>query len=157
MRGWIAEGKSYVPPVPLGDVMRAYAVGTVDATNHPDYKPGDAVSGFFGVQQYAVSNGSGVVRADPALAPLERWIGGLGMPGWTAYFGLLEVGQPKLGETVVVSAASGAVGSIVGQIAKIKGCRAVGIAGGPEKCRFVTEELGFDACVDYKSPTSSRT
>ena len=153
MRGWIAEGKSYVPPVPIGDVMRAYAVGTVDASNHPDYKPGDAVSGLFGVQQYAVSNGSGVMRADPALAPLERWIGGLGMPGWTAYFGLLEVGQPKLGETVVVSAASGAVGSIVGQIAKIKGCRAVGIAGGPEKCRVLTEKLGFDAAVDYKSPT----
>jgi hypothetical protein len=91
------------------------------------------------------------MKVDPALAPLERWIGGLGMPGWTAYFGLLDVGQPKPGETVAVSAASGAVGSVVGQIAKIKGCRAVGIAGGPEKCRYVKDELGFDACVDYKA------
>ena len=151
MRGWINEGRSYVPPVAVGDVMRGYAVGRVDASNHPEFKPGDAVQGLFGVQQYAVSNGKGVVKVDPNLAPLERWIGGLGMPGWPAYFGLLEVGQPKPGETVVVSAASGAVGSIVGQIAKIKGCRAVGIAGGPDKCRYVTEELGFDACVDYRS------
>ena len=107
--------------------------------------------GMFGVQQYAISNGKRVVKVDTSLAPLQRWVGGLGMPGWTAYFGLLEVGQPKAGETVVVSAASGAVGSIVGQIAKIKGCRAVGIAGGPDKCRYVTQELGFDACVDYKA------
>jgi NADPH-dependent curcumin reductase CurA len=103
------------------------------------------------VQRYAVSNGERVNKVDTSLAPLQRWIGGLGMPGWTAYFGLLDVGQPKPGETVVVSAASGAVGSVVGQIAKIKGCRAVGIAGGPEKCRYVTQELGFDACVDYKA------
>ena len=107
--------------------------------------------GLFGVQRYAISNGERVIKVDTSLAPLQRWIGGLGMPGWTAYFGLLEVGQPKAGETVVVSAASGAVGSVVGQIAKIKGCRAVGIAGGPDKCRYVTQELGFDACVDYKA------
>ena len=151
MRGWISEGRSYVPPVQIGETMRAYAVGTVEASNNPGFKPGEAVQGLFGVQRYAVSNGERVVKVDPAQAPLERWIGGLGMPGWTAYFGLLEVGQPKAGETVAVSAASGAVGSVVGQIARIKGCRAVGIAGGPEKCRYVKEELGFDACVDYKA------
>ena len=131
--------------------MRAGAAGIVETSNHPGFKPGDAVNGLFGVQKYAISKGERVIKVDTGLAPLQRWIGGLGMPGWTAYFGLLEVGQPKAGETVVVSAAAGAVGSVVGQIAKIKGCRAVGIAGGPEKCRYVTEELGFDACVDYKA------
>jgi NADPH-dependent curcumin reductase CurA len=151
MRGWISEGRSYVPPVAIGETMRSYAVGTVEASNNPGFKPGDAVMGLFGVQRYAISTGKQVVKVDPGQAPLERWVGGLGMPGWTAYFGLLDVGQPKEGETVVVSAASGAVGSVVGQIAKIKGCRAVGIAGGPEKCRYVTQELGFDACVDYKA------
>jgi NADPH-dependent curcumin reductase CurA len=151
MRGWMSEGRSYVPPVALGEVMRAYAVGTVEASNNPGFRPGDAVTGLFGAQRYAVSNGERVVKVDPSQAPLERWIGGLGMPGWTAYFGLLDVGQPKRGETVAVSAAAGAVGSVVGQIARIKGCRAVGIAGGPEKCRYVRDELGFDACVDYKA------
>jgi hypothetical protein len=152
MRGWVNEGRSYVPPVGVGEVMRAYAAGFVEASNHPDYKAGDAVQGLFGVQQVAVVKASPrVVKVDVTKAPLERWVGGLGMPGWTAYFGLLEVGQPKHGETVVVSAASGAVGSVVGQIARIKGCRAVGIAGGPEKCRFVKGELGFDECVDYKA------
>jgi NADPH-dependent curcumin reductase CurA len=151
MRGWINEGRSYVPPVAIGGVMRSFSVGIVDASNHPAFKVGDAVQGTLGAQQYAISDGKGLVKVDAAAAPLERWVGGLGMPGWTAYFGLLDVGQPKAGETVVVSAASGAVGSIVGQIAKIKGCRAVGLAGGAEKCRYVVEELGFDACVDYKS------
>lgn len=151
MRGWVTDAKSYVPPVAIGETMRSYSVGIVDASKNPAFKVGDAVQGLLGVQDYAISTGRGLVRVDPSQAPLERWIGGLGMPGWTAYFGLLEVGQPKEGETVVVSAASGAVGSIVGQIAKIKGCRAVGIAGGPDKCRYVTEELGFDACVDYKA------
>jgi NADPH-dependent curcumin reductase CurA len=152
MRGWINDGPSYVPPVGIGEVMRAYAVGIVDASEHPGYAVGDAVQGLFGVQQYAVVKGSPrVSKVDLAKAPLERWVGGLGMPGWTAYFGLLEVGKPQPGETVVVSAAAGAVGSVVGQIAKIKGCRAVGIAGGPEKCRYVVDELGFDACVDYKA------
>jgi NADPH-dependent curcumin reductase CurA len=150
MRGWITDAKSYVPPVAIGETMRSYSVGIVDKSNNPAFKPGDAVQGILGVQQYAISKGERLAKVDPALAPLQRWIGGLGMPGWTAYFGLLEVGQPKAGETVVVSAASGAVGSIVGQIARIKGCRAVGIAGGADKCRYVTEELGFDACVDYK-------
>ncbi|MEL6299315.1 MAG: NADP-dependent oxidoreductase [Pseudomonadota bacterium] len=151
MRGWVNEGKSYVPPVALGDVMRAFGVGHVEASNHPDYAEGDAVQGLFGVQRYAISNGERVNKVDTGQAPLERWVGGLGMPGWTAYFGLLEVGQPKAGDTVVVSAASGAVGSVVGQIAKIKGCRVVGIAGGPEKCAYLTDTLGFDASVDYKA------
>ena len=150
MRGWINDTKSYVPPVAIGETMRGYSAGIVDKSNNPAFKAGDAVQGLFGVQQYAISDGARVVKVDTSQAPLQRWIGGLGMPGWTAYFGLLEVGQPKAGETVVVSAASGAVGSIVGQIAKIKGCRAVGIAGGPDKCRYVKDELGFDACVDYK-------
>jgi NADPH-dependent curcumin reductase CurA len=151
MRGWMNEARSYVAPVKLGEVMRAGAAGIVETSNHPAFKVGDSVQGMFGVQKYAISNGERVARVDTSQAPLERWIGGLGMPGWTAYFGLLDVGQPKPGETVVVSAAAGAVGSVVGQIAKIKGCRAVGIAGGPDKCRYVTQELGFDACVDYKA------
>jgi NADPH-dependent curcumin reductase CurA len=151
MRGWINEGRSYVPPVAIGGVMRSFSVGIVDASNHPAFKVGDAVQGMLGAQQYAISDGKGLAKVDTSAAPLERWVGGLGMPGWTAYFGLLDVGQPKAGETVVVSAASGAVGSIVGQIAKIKGCRAVGIAGGAEKCRYVVDELGFNACIDYKS------
>jgi NADPH-dependent curcumin reductase len=150
MRGWINDGKSYVPPVEIGATMRGFAVGHVDASLNPKFRVGDAVQGLLGVQQYAISNGDGVNKVDTTQAPLERWIGGLGMPGWTAYFGLLEVGKPVAGETVVVSAASGAVGSIVGQIAKLKGCHVVGIAGGAEKCKYVVEELGFDACVDYK-------
>ena len=151
MRGWMNEGRSYVPPIKIGELMRGYAAGTVEKSNNPAFKPGDAVQGLFGVQRYAVSNGERVVKVDTGKAPLQRWIGGLGMPGWTAYFGLLEIGQPKAGETVVVSAAAGAVGSVVGQIARIKGCRAVGIAGGADKCRYVTDELGFNACVDYKA------
>ena len=151
MRGWMNDAKSYIAPVKLGEVMRAGAAGIVEKSNHAAFAVGDAVQGVFGVQRYAISNGERVSKVDTRQAPLERWIGGLGMPGWTAYFGLLDVGQPKAGETVVVSAASGAVGSVVGQIAKIKGCRAVGIAGGSEKCRYVTQELGFDACVDYRA------
>ncbi len=151
MRGWVAEGRSYIKPVPVGAVMRAYAAGHVEASNNPDFQPGDAVQGMFGVQRFAISSGENVFKVDTSLAPLQRWIGGLGMPGWTAYFGLLDVCNPQPGETVVVSAASGAVGSVVGQIAKLKGCRAVGIAGGPEKCGYLTDELGFDAAVDYKA------
>jgi NADPH-dependent curcumin reductase CurA len=151
MRGWVNEGKSYVPPVALGDVMRAFSAGTVEASNHPEFREGDKVVGLFGVQTHAISDGRGVQRVDTAIAPLQSWIGGLGMPGLTAYFGLLRVGEAKAGDTVVVSAASGAVGSLVGQIAKLKGCRAVGIAGGPEKCRALIEEDGFDAAVDYKA------
>jgi NADPH-dependent curcumin reductase CurA len=151
MRGWVKEGRSYVAPVKIGDVMRAFAAGTVEASTNPAFKPGDAVQGAFGAQRYALSKGEMVSKIDTGKAPMPRWLGGLGMPGWTAYFGLLEVGQPKPGETVAVSAAAGAVGSVVGQIARIKGCRAVGIAGGTDKCRYVTQELGFDACVDYKA------
>lgn len=151
MRGWLAEGKSYVEPVAVGDVMRSYSAGIVEESRHPDFAPGDAVAGMFGVQEYAIIDSRAALRVDTSLAPLERWIGGLGMPGVTAYFGLLDIGNPKEGETLVVSAASGAVGSIVGQIGKLKGLRVVGIAGGPEKCKYIVDELGFDAAVDYKA------
>ncbi len=151
MRGWMKEGRSYIPPVQLGEVMRAGAVGEVVESQHPDFSVGDSVSGALGVQTWAISDGKGLHKVDPRLAPLPRYLGTLGMPGMTAYFGLLETGQPKPGETVVVSGAAGAVGSVVGQIAKIQGCRVIGIAGGPEKCRYLTEELGFDGAVDYKS------
>jgi NADPH-dependent curcumin reductase CurA len=151
MRGWMNEGKSYIPPVGLGEVMRAGAAGTVTESRHPGFKAGDAVSGGFGVQEYAVSDGKGVVKVDTRLAPLPVYLGTLGMPGMTAYFGLLEIGKPQAGQTVVVSGAAGAVGTVVGQIAKIKGCRVVGIAGGRDKCDWLVNELGFDAAIDYKS------
>lgn len=151
MRGWMNDVRSYVEPVQLGDVMRALAVGHVEASRNPKFKEGDAVSGRFGVQQYAISDGKGVTKIDEALASMPTWLGGLGMPGLTAYFGLYEVARPQAGETVVVSAASGAVGQVVGQLAKLKGCRAVGIAGGAEKCRMLSEDFGFDAAVDYKA------
>ncbi len=150
MRGWMNEGKSYIPPVGLGEVMRAGAVGKIVASKHPKFAVGEHVVGIFGVQEYAISSGKGVQKVDPRLVPLPVYLGTLGMPGMTAYFGLLDVGAVKAGETVVVSGAAGAVGQVVGQIAKIKGCRVVGIAGGPDKCRYVVDELGFDACVDYK-------
>ncbi len=151
MRGWINEGRSYVEPVAVGEVMRAGAVGEVVQSRNDQFPEGCCVSGLFGVQRYALSDGKGVIRVDPGLAPLPVYLATLGMPGMTAYFGLLEVGAVKEGETVVVSAAAGAVGQVVGQIAKIKGCRTVGIAGGPEKCAWVTGELGFDACIDYRN------
>ena len=151
MRGWMNEGRSYVPPVAIGDVMRAGAVGRVIASRNPRFADGDHVVGVFGVQEYALSDGTGVTRVDPSLAPLPVYLGALGYPGMTAYFGLLDVGEARSGDTVVVSGAAGAVGSLVGQIARIKGCRAVGIAGSPEKCRFIVEDLGFDAAIDYKS------
>jgi NADPH-dependent curcumin reductase CurA len=150
MRGWMNEGKSYVPPVGLGEVMRALAVGRVIASKHPKFATGDFVSGSFGVQEYAVSDGKGVTKIDTRIVPLPLHLSALGMTGMTAYFGLLDVGQPKPGDTVVVSAAAGAVGSLVGQIAKIKGCSTVGIAGGAEKCRCIVDEFGFDAAIDYK-------
>jgi len=150
MRGWMNEAKSYVPPVGIGEVMRALAVGRVIASRHPGFATGDFVSGSFGVQEYALSNGKGVTQVDTRIAPLPLHLSTLGMSGMTAYFGLLEIGRPKPRDTVVVSAAAGAVGSLVGQIAKIKGCRAVGIAGGAEKCRYIVDELGFDAAIDYK-------
>lgn len=151
MRGWMDDVRSYLPPVGLGDVMRAGGVGEVVASSHPTLAVGDWVTGAFGVQTYARSDGTGVVRVDPALAPLPTYLGVLGAPGMTAYFGLLDVGRAVSGDTVVVSGAAGAVGTVVGQIAKILGCRVIGIAGGAEKTRWLTEELGFDAAVDYKS------
>jgi NADPH-dependent curcumin reductase CurA len=151
MRGWMNDVPSYIPPVGLGEVMRAGAIGEVVASGHERFAAGDHVYGAFGVQQYAVSDGRGVQKVDPSSAPLPTYLGALGMTGMTAYFGLLDIGQPREGETVVVSGAAGAVGSAVGQIAKIKGCRAVGIAGGAEKCAHVVDDLGFDACIDYKN------
>ncbi|HEX2568466.1 MAG TPA: NADP-dependent oxidoreductase [Polyangia bacterium] len=151
MRGWMNEGKSYIPPVGIGEVMRAGAVGRVIASQHADYPVGDHVFGAFGVQEYAVSNGQGITRVDPRLAPLPVYLGTLGMTGLTAYFGLLDVGQLKTGDTVVISGAAGAVGMVAGQIAKLKGCRTIGIAGGADKCQYIVKELGFDAAIDYKA------
>ena len=151
MRGWMNDARSYLPPVGLGEVMRASGVGRVLVSKHPGFAVDDFVSGIFGVQEYARSDGAGVVAVDPAIAPLPVHLGALGMTGMTAYFGLLDVGRPAPGQTVVVSAAAGAVGSVAGQIAKIMGCRAVGIAGGEAKCRYIVAELGFDAAVDYKA------
>ena len=151
MRGWMNEGKSYIAPVGLGEVMRAGGVGEVIASNNPKFAVGDKVSGMINVQTFCVTDGRGFIKVDPALAPLTTYLNVLGMPGMTAYFGLLESGQPKAGECVVVSGATGAVGATVGQVAKIKGCRVVGIAGGKEKCDYAVNELGFDACVDYKN------
>jgi NADPH-dependent curcumin reductase CurA len=150
MRGWMNDARSYVPPIPLGDVMRAGAVGEVVASRHPAWKEGDHAVGMFGMQDYATVDPAGAQRVDPSLAPLPLFLSALGMPGMTAYFGLLDIGNPQPGQTVVISAASGAVGALVGQIARIKGARAVGLAGGPAKCDYVTGELGFDACIDYK-------
>ncbi|MFJ3217984.1 NADP-dependent oxidoreductase [Kitasatospora sp. NPDC086801] len=151
MRGWLDDRPSYLPPVGLGEVMRAGSVVEVVESNHPTFRVGDHLVGSFGVQEYVVSDGKGALKVDPALAPPSTYLGALGMPGLTAYFGLLDVGALKEGETVVVSGAAGAVGSMVGQIAKIKGCRVVGIAGGPEKCALLTGELEFDAAIDYRS------
>ena len=151
MRGRMSAAKSYAKPVEVGAPMVGGTVGEVVASRHPNFAVGDIVMGYGGWQDYAVANGSGLRKLDPAAAPVSTALGVLGMPGMTAYAGLLEIGRPKAGETVAVAAASGAVGSVVGQIAKIKGCRAVGIAGGPDKCRFVVEELGFDACVDHRA------
>ena len=151
MRGWMNDGRSYIAPVGIGDVMRAFAAGQVVASNHPDLAVGDHVAGLLGVQEYAVAGGHAVMKVDTGRAPLPTYLGTLGMPGMTAYFGLLDIGRPTEGETVVVSGAAGAVGGIVGQIAKLRGARAVGIAGGAEKCRYLVDELGFDAAIDYKS------
>ncbi|MFJ1703826.1 NADP-dependent oxidoreductase [Kitasatospora sp. NPDC088346] len=151
MRGWLDDRPSYLPPVGLGEVMRAGSVIEVTESEHPDFRPGDHVVGTFGVQEYVVSDGRGALKVDPSAAPLSTYLGALGMPGMTAYFGLLDVGALKEGETVVVSGAAGAVGTMAGQIAKVKGCRVIGIAGGPEKCALLTEELGFDAAIDYRT------
>ena len=151
MRGWMNAGRSYIPPVEIGEVMRAAAIGRVIESRHPDYQPGEHLYGTFGVQRYAVSNGKGVTRVDTTLAPAPVHLGVLGMSGLTAYFGLLDIGRPQPGQTVVVSGAAGSVGSVAGQIARIKGCRAIGIAGGADKCRWLVEDLGFDAAIDYKA------
>ncbi len=151
MRGWMNAGASYIEPVEIGDVMRAATVGRVLTSEHPGFAPGDHVYGTFGVQEYALSDGKGVMKIDPSLAPPPTYLGTLGLSGLTAYFGLLDVGKLREGDTVVVSGAAGAVGSAAGQIAKIKGARVVGIAGGETKCRWLTDELGFDAAIDYKA------
>ena len=150
MRGRISGVKSYAKGVDPGDLMVGGTVGEVLDSKHPGFKAGDLVQGYDGWQTHGVSKGVGVRKLDPGQAPISTALGVLGMPGMTAYVGLLDIGQPKPGETVVVSAASGAVGAVVGQIARIKGCRVVGIAGGKDKCAYVEKELGFDACVDYK-------
>ena len=152
MRGRMSNAKSYAEPVGIGEVMVGGTVARVKHSRHPDWQEGDIVLSGSGWQSFAVSDGSGLRRLDPTVAPPSTALGVLGMPGFTAYAGLLTVGRPKQGETVVVAAASGAVGSVVGQIARIKGARAVGIAGGADKCAFVAEELGFDAAVDHRAP-----
>ncbi|MFI9404306.1 NADP-dependent oxidoreductase [Nocardia sp. NPDC052316] len=151
MRGWLNDVRSYLPPVGIGEVMRSLDIATVVESTHPDFAVGDTVSGTFGVTEYAISNGRGVQRVDLTAASGPTWLGVLGMPGMTAYFGLLEVGKLRAGDIVLVSAAAGAVGSVAGQIAKAKGATVIGIAGGPEKCRMLTEELGFDAAIDYRA------
>lgn len=156
MRGRMNEARSYADPVKLGEVMVGGAAGRVLQSRNPKFAEGDYVMGMFGWQEYAVSDGRGVRKLDPSIAPVSTSLGVLGMPGLTAYFGLLTVGQPKAGETVLVSGAAGAVGSYVGQIAKIHGCRAVGIAGSEDKIRWLREELGFDAVLNYKTATDYR-
>ena len=156
MRGWMNEGKSYIPPVGIGEVMRAGGIGTVIASKSAAFAVGDTVSCAPGVQEYCLIAADqfkrqGLFKIDLRLGTPTQWLNVLGMPGMTGYFGLMDVGQPKPGETVVVSGAAGAVGQTVGQVAKIKGCRVVGIAGGAAKCAWVVKELGFDACIDYKA------
>jgi NADPH-dependent curcumin reductase CurA len=156
MRGWLNDAKSYIPPVGIGEVMRAGGIGRVIASRHPGFAVGDIVTGSPGVQEYwtvapAQLKHSGLAKIDLRLGQPTQWLNVLGMPGMTGYFGLMDIGQPQPGQTVVVSGAAGAVGQTVGQLAKIKGCRAVGIAGGPAKCEWVVKELGFDACIDYKA------
>ena len=150
MRGWMNEGRSYIRPVAIGEVMRAGGAGRVVQSKHPAFREGDEVAGNFSVQEYAISDGKGVRKVDTRRVPITTYLGTLGMPGMTAYFGLLDIGKPLPGETVVVSGAAGAVGAAVGQIAKVKGCRAVGIAGGAQKCAYLTGTLGLDAAIDYK-------
>ena len=156
MRGWMNEGKSYIPPVGIGEVMRAGGIGKVVASKNPKFAVGDTVSAGLGVQEYCLIaedqiKRAGMFKVDLRAGSMTQWLNVLGMPGMTGYFGLMDVGMPKPGETVVVSGAAGAVGQTVGQLAKIKGCRVVGIAGGRAKCDWVVNELGFDACIDYKA------
>ena len=152
IRGWVTDARSYMPPVAIGEVMRGIGLGVVEQSKHAKFKVGDLVQGLLGWQAYALSDGMGLVRLPKEGVPdLTAYLGLLSMVGPTAYFGLLDVGKPEAGETLVVTAAAGAVGSIVGQIGKIKGCRVVGIAGSNEKCRWITETLGFDAAINYKT------
>jgi len=152
MRGWINDTKSYLPPVEIGAVMRGGCIGEViKSNNHPQYKVGDVLTGWGGVQQYIKTNGDNYYKVDTNLVPMPTYISTLGMPGLTAYFGILETGKIKEGDIVLISGAAGAVGSVAGQIAKIKGCTVVGIAGGAEKCKYVVDELGFDSAIDYKN------
>lgn len=151
MRRWIDPDGLSAEPVAIGGVMEAGAIGRVLASHDPRFAVGDQVYGGFGVQEFARSDGAGVTKLDPSLAPLTAYLGALGIPGLTAYFGLLDVGRPRKGDTAVVSGAAGGVGGIAGQIARIHGCRVIGIAGGPEKCRWIVDELGFDAAIDYKA------
>ena len=151
MRGWMTDRRSYVPPVAIGEVMRALAGGRVLASNHAALEPGDRVTGVLGVQEYAVVDAQAVAKVDTTQASLPTYLNTLGMTGMTAYFGLLDVGRPEPGQSIVVSGAAGAVGGLVGQIAKLKGCRTVGIAGGEGKCAHVVADLGFDAAIDYRS------
>jgi hypothetical protein len=151
MRGWLNDARSYIKPVNVGDVMRAGTVGKIIKSKNKYFKEGEYVSGWGGVQDYTITNGENFQKINDDKVAKESYLGVLGMPGFTAYFGILREGQIKEGETVVVSAAAGAVGSVVGQIAKIKGCKVIGIAGGENKCKYVTEELKFDHCLDYKS------
>ncbi|WP_076997941.1 NADP-dependent oxidoreductase [Variovorax sp. KK3] len=160
MRGWMNEGKSYIPPVEIGAVMRAGGVGRVVASRNPAFAVGDTVYGSLGVQEYILVpqeeiKRNGLTKIDLRAGSVTQWLNVLGMPGMTGYFGLMDIGEPKAGDTVVVSGAAGAVGQTVGQLAKIKGCRAIGIAGGQAKCDWVVEELGFDACIDYKAGPSA--
>lgn len=152
MRGRMSAGKSYAKPVEIGAAMEGGTVGEIVSSRNASFCEGDVVLCHLGWQSLAVSDGQGLRKLDPAAAPIQTALGVLGMPGMTAYTGLLNIGQPKAGETLAVAAATGPVGATVGQIAKIKGLRAVGIAGGPEKCRFLTDELGFDAAIDHRAP-----
>jgi NADPH-dependent curcumin reductase CurA len=156
MRRWIAASPFYSAPVTIGEVMEAGAIGRVTASEHAGFAVGEHVYSGFGVQEFARSDGTGVTKLDRSLAPLTAYLGALGIPGLTAYFGLLDVGRPSAGETIVVSAAAGGVGSVAGQIARIKGCRVIGIAGGQEKCRWLVDELGFDSAIDYKAQDVAR-
>jgi len=151
MRGRMSDAESYAASVALRQVMVGHTVSQVVESHNPAFAVGDFVAGYDGWQEFGLSSGRELRQLDPGSAPISTALGTLGMPGMTAYVGLLDIGQPKPGETVVVSAASGAVGSVVGQIARIKGCRAVGIAGSPDKCQYVVDELGFDECVNYKA------
>ena len=156
MRMRMSEGPSYAPPMAIGEVMVGGTISRVAASNHPDYQAGDLVLGDCGWQDYALSDGSRLTKLSADFSHPSYALGVLGMPGFTAYMGLLDIGQPKAGETVAVAAATGAVGSVVGQIAKLKGCRVIGIAGGAEKCRYAVEALGFDACIDHHSADLSQ-